>query len=79
MIRERYPEKTLAELYDPDLMPFELLLAHQKLDKAVEDLYRDRPFRNSSDRLEHLFKLYEKLVSKSNIKNLKSKDIEDLW
>lgn len=33
--REDFPGKTLAELYNPDTMPPELLAAHQKLDAAV--------------------------------------------
>ena len=34
--REYYPEKTLAELYDPDKMPQDLREAHAKLDDIVE-------------------------------------------
>jgi type I restriction-modification system DNA methylase subunit len=79
LTRERYPEKTLALLYDPDLMPEDLLAAHQDLDLAVDKLYRDRPFRDSSDRLEHLFQLYEKLASNSDPQNMKIGSTEDLW
>lgn len=63
LIREDYPDKTLAELYDPDKMPEPLLIAHRNLDRAVEALYRDRPFRDASERLEHLFARYEKLIT----------------
>lgn len=63
LIREDYPDKTLAQLYDPDKMPAPLLQAHKNLDRAVEALYRDRPFRDASDRLEHLFARYEKLIA----------------
>nr|WP_215352706.1 type IIL restriction-modification enzyme MmeI [Polynucleobacter sp. MWH-P3-07-1] len=66
LVRENFPQKTLAQLYDPDLMPAELLEAHQALDVAVEKLYRERPFKGSSERLEHLFKLYEKLTSNNS-------------
>jgi hypothetical protein len=79
LTRERYPEKTLAQLYDPDLMPEDLIAAHQDLDLAAERLYRERPFRDSSDRLEHLFKLYEKLTTNSDPKNMKIGSTEDLW
>ena len=79
LTRERYPEKNLAQLYDPDLMPADLLAAHHALDSAVDKLYRDRPFRDSSDRLEHLFKLYEKLAASSDPKNMKIGSTEDLW
>ncbi len=63
LIREDYPDKTLAQLYDPDLMPAPLLAAHQALDAAVEKLYRTKPFKDASERLEHLFARYEKLVA----------------
>jgi hypothetical protein len=70
LIREDHPEKTLAQLYDPDLMPVPLLAAHQALDVAVDKLYRDKPFKDSSERLEHLFARYEKLVAAENNKKL---------
>lgn len=63
LIREDYPDKTLAELYDPDKMPEPLLNAHKTLDRAVEALYRERPFRDASERLEYLFHRYEKLIA----------------
>lgn len=61
-IREFYPDMTLADLYDPDKMPLDLKEAHAELDSAVEKLYRKRPFENDSERLEHLFRRYEKLI-----------------
>ncbi len=39
-VRERYPDRTLAELYDPDKMPEDLLEAHKLNDEAVERCYR---------------------------------------
>lgn len=63
LIREDYPDKTLAQLYDPDTMPEPLLQAHKNLDRAVEALYREKPFRDASERLEHLFARYEKLIA----------------
>lgn len=68
LIREDYPEKSLADLYDPDKMPEPLRDAHKALDRAVEKLYRDKPFRDASERLEHLFALYEKLVAEEKAK-----------
>ena len=62
--RENYPEKTLAELYDPDKMPQDLREAHAKLDDIVESCYPDYPFASDEARLECLFKLYEKMTSK---------------
>jgi len=62
--REYYPEKTLAELYDPDKMPQDLREAHTKLDDIVESCYPGYPFASDEARLECLFKLYEKMTSK---------------
>ena len=59
--RASHPDATLADLYDPDFMPVDLRRAHQKLDRAVDRLYRPRPFRTERERVEHLFGLYEKL------------------
>ena len=60
--REYYPEKTLAELYDPDKMPQDLREAHVKLDDIVESCYPGYPFASDEARLECLFKLYEKMT-----------------
>ncbi|MGE4969202.1 class I SAM-dependent DNA methyltransferase [Yersinia enterocolitica] len=62
LTREEFPGRTLAELYDPDKMPPELLAAHQALDKAVDRLYRERPFKDAADRLSCLLARYEALV-----------------
>jgi hypothetical protein len=62
--REYYPEKTLAELYDPDKMPQDLREAHAKLDDIVESCYPGYPFASDEARLECLFKLYEKMTTK---------------
>lgn len=61
--REYYPEKTLAELYDPDKMPQDLREAHARLDDIVESCYPGYPFASDEARLECLFKLYEKMTS----------------
>ncbi len=62
--REFYPERTLAELYDPDNMPQDLREAHAKLDDIVESCYPGYPFASDEARLECLFKLYEKMTKK---------------
>ena len=59
--RAAYPEATLADLYDPDLMPPDLRRAHQALDRAVDRLYRKGGFASERERVEHLFMLYEKM------------------
>lgn len=62
--REYYPEKTLAELYDPDKMPQDLREVHARLDDIVESCYPGYPFASDEARLECLFKLYEKMTKK---------------
>ena len=59
--RAAHPSATLAELYDPDLMPPNLRRAHQALDRAVDRLYRPGGFASERERVEHLFMLYEKI------------------
>ena len=59
--RARFPESTLSQLYDPDLMPPQLLRAHQQLDRAVDRLYRRKGFDSERDRVEYLLKLYEQM------------------
>ncbi len=59
--RAAHPEATLADLYDPDLMPPDLRRAHQALDRAVDRLYRRTGFASERERVEHLFALYEKM------------------
>ena len=60
--RANHPNATLADLYDPDLMPADLRKAHQALDRAVDRLYRRSPFTSDRERVEHLFGLYEKML-----------------
>ena len=59
--RAAHPDATLADLYDPDLMPPDLRKAHQALDRAVDKLYRRSGFASERERVEHLFMLYEKM------------------
>ncbi|MCK7380352.1 DNA methyltransferase [Enterobacter cloacae] len=62
LTRENYPENTLAELYDPLKMPTDLFEAHQALDMAVDRLYRDKPFKDATERLSCLLERYEALT-----------------
>ena len=67
--REKHPDKTLAQLYDPDKMPDGLREAHHPNDIVIEKCYRSKPFENDEERLEHLFKLYEKMIAEEQEKN----------
>ena len=57
-IRDAYPDKSLADLYDPDKMPSDLLAAHKALDKAVEEAYGVDFDGDEEKIVTHLFKLY---------------------
>jgi len=61
--RAAHPGATLADLYDPDLMPPNLRTAHAALDRAVDRLYRPSGFASDRERVEHLFALYERMVA----------------
>jgi hypothetical protein len=65
--REKHSGKTLAQLYDPDKMPKGLKEAHHQLDLAIERCYRLKPFESDTERLEYLFKEYEKMTSKNTL------------
>lgn len=59
--RERFYEKSMAELYHPQKMPAGLRQAHHDLDIAIDLCYRSSPFLTNEERLEFLFKLYQEM------------------
>ena len=63
-----YPA-TIADLYDPDKMPDDLRAVHKANDDLLESMYIGRPFRNDTERLEHLFKIYAAKIKKSKKKD----------
>lgn len=65
--RAKYPESSLADLYDPTFMPKELLAAHRANDRAVMEAYGfDYKTMTESECVAELFKIYEKLVQNLN-------------
>jgi hypothetical protein len=62
-VRNRYPDASLADLYDPLTMPADLAKAHRTLDRAVDVCYRKPAFEGERQRIEFLFDLYEQLIS----------------
>ncbi|RYF21803.1 MAG: class I SAM-dependent DNA methyltransferase [Flavobacteriales bacterium] len=70
--RAKFVNNSLSDLYSPLTMPTNLLNAHKKLDKVVEQAYRSQPFSSEAKRIEFLFELYEKctadLFSKTQVK-----------
>ncbi|WP_279151325.1 DNA methyltransferase [Photobacterium iliopiscarium] len=71
LTREDYPHMTLAQLYDPNKMPADLLAAHQALDQAVERAYRAKPFENQEERVAFLLQRYAQLVLEEEGDNIK--------
>ena len=65
--RAKHPEKTMAQLYDPDKMPKGLKQAHEELDRAVEQCYRLQPFTSNTERLEYLFRMYEEMTKSGTL------------
>lgn len=61
-VRESYPAKTLAELYDPDGMPEDLEEAHFRLDSVVEKAYGVDFGGDEEKIIAHLFELYAAAV-----------------
>ncbi len=62
-VREYHCERTLAELYDPDLMPADLRAAHAKVDALVDSLYSKRSYESDEHRLTDLFAMYEAMAA----------------
>ncbi len=60
--RAKYPDSSLADLYDETLMPPDLRKAHQENDKAVMQAYGFSLKMTESECVAELFKLYEKLA-----------------
>ena len=60
--RAKYPEASLADLYDELTMPPELRKAHQANAKAVMQAYGFTIKMTASECVAQLFKLYEKLT-----------------
>lgn len=65
--RAKYPEKTMAWMYNPETMPAGLKQAHHDLDLAIERMYRLTPFNSDEERLEYLFKLYDEMTKKETL------------
>ncbi|RGW82139.1 class I SAM-dependent DNA methyltransferase [Lactobacillus amylovorus] len=60
--REKYPDDSLADLYDPLGMPPELIKAHKENNKLILKMYNLPADSSEADIVAHLFKMYEKLT-----------------
>lgn len=54
---------SLSDLYDAEFTPPALRKAHQRLDRAVDRLYRRTPFASNRERAEYLLGRYERLMA----------------
>ena len=63
LAREAHFPATIADLYDPDAMPENLRMAHERNDEVLERIYIGRRFKNDTERLEKLFELYTKMTA----------------
>ena len=74
LAREHHFPATIADIYDPEVMPQNLRHAHEHNDEVLERIYIGRRFKNDTERLETLFDLYTRMVaSKGTAKNKKAK------
>ncbi|MGO4235784.1 DNA methyltransferase [Pseudarthrobacter sp. YAF2] len=72
-VREYHCERTLAELYDPDLMPDDLRQAHAEVDSLVDSIYSKRGYETDEQRLSDLFGIYEEMTATEATKGSKKK------
>ncbi|WP_290873382.1 DNA methyltransferase [Aquabacterium sp.] len=68
LAREAHYPATIADLYNPESMPGNLLHAHERSDEVIERVYIGRRFKNDTERLEKLFELYAKMTSAEKAK-----------
>jgi len=66
LAREAHFPPTIADLYDPEKMPEDLRIAHERNDETLERIYIGRRFKNDTERLEKLFELYTKMIERKD-------------
>lgn len=64
--RARYPDSSLADLYDPVSMPADLLEAHRANDRAVMAAYGFSPKMTEPECVAALFEMYAQLARQAN-------------
>lgn len=64
--RYRHYPDSIADLYDAGSMPEDLYEAHRLNDELVENIYIGRSFKNDSERISRLFRLYVARVRKGH-------------
>ena len=66
--RENHSELSLADMYDPDKMPEDLVQVHYELDQLIDSFYRSKPYSSDEERLADLFALYEQMINEEKQK-----------
>ena len=61
--REKHFPASIADLYKPGTMPENLREAHEHNDEIIERIYVGRRFKNDTDRLKTLFKMYVEMTN----------------
>lgn len=64
-VRKKFPDSSLADLYNPSLMPPELINAHKKLDHVVDVAYGKLDFNNESERAAFLIEKYNQYCTEN--------------
>tara|TARA_A100001015_G_C14918426_1_gene683298 strand:- start:98 stop:1318 length:1221 start_codon:yes stop_codon:yes gene_type:complete len=65
--REKFPEMTLAQMYDSKKMPKSLLIKHQQIDEEIDKLYEKKGFISDDQRIKYLFQKYEQNIKKESL------------
>jgi hypothetical protein len=68
LARESHFPATIADLYEPEAMPENLLRAHERNDEVIERIFIGRRFKNDTERLEKLFDMYTKTTTDGSVK-----------
>ncbi|MBR5034722.1 MAG: methylase [Bacteroidales bacterium] len=61
--RNKYPDSSFADLYDPVTMPYDLQRAHSANDAAVLEAYGFPKDATESEIVARLFKMYQELTT----------------
>jgi hypothetical protein len=61
LAREKHFPATIADLYNPQAMPPNLVEAHRENDELIERIFFGKFLKNDTERLEKLFYLYNKM------------------
>ena len=69
LARESHFPATIADLYESETMPKDLLEAHERNDEVLERIYIGRRFKNDTVRLEKLFEMYTQMTAKKTVES----------